>query len=148
MSPNGPIPAQSDFSQSPFLQQLPLILNRLAYLEGGPEKAGVGGSIPSLATTIRENLAATRSSSIWFKTRIGHILDMTWELSAPRGQARCPIFFCATSISSLLIAVPSCSSALVRRFLSSRCALDRSFHRSCNDPGCLSCRKAQEVIAA
>jgi hypothetical protein len=28
-----------------------LILNRLADLEGGPEKAGVGGSIPSLATT-------------------------------------------------------------------------------------------------
>jgi len=29
-----------------------LIPNRLAYLEGSPEKAGVGGSIPSLATTL------------------------------------------------------------------------------------------------
>jgi hypothetical protein len=31
-------------------QRLNLILNRLKDLEGGPEKAGVGGSIPSLAT--------------------------------------------------------------------------------------------------
>jgi hypothetical protein len=32
-------------------QQLAFIPNRLADSVGGPEKAGVGGSIPSLATT-------------------------------------------------------------------------------------------------
>jgi hypothetical protein len=29
-------------------------------VERGPEKAGVGGSIPSLATTLSNNLAATK----------------------------------------------------------------------------------------
>ncbi len=32
-------------------QSYPLIPDQLAYSVGGPEKAGVGGSIPSLATT-------------------------------------------------------------------------------------------------
>jgi hypothetical protein len=39
-----------------------LILNRLAQLEGGPEKAGVGGSIPSLATIPFDALAEAKAA--------------------------------------------------------------------------------------
>ena len=42
---------KSNNSQAVLHQSLPLIPNHFAGSVGGPEKAGVGGSIPSLATT-------------------------------------------------------------------------------------------------
>jgi hypothetical protein len=44
--------AKSSNSQTFLHQSLPLIPNHFAVSVGGPEKAGVGGSIPSLATNI------------------------------------------------------------------------------------------------
>ena len=50
---------RSHHSQLFFLQSHPLIPDYLANSVGGPEKAGVGGSIPSLATTF-QNCPARR----------------------------------------------------------------------------------------
>ena len=40
------------FAKALWLQRHPLILNHFGKSVGGPEKAGVGGSIPSLATIL------------------------------------------------------------------------------------------------
>jgi hypothetical protein len=60
-SPHQP---KAPVTQARYSQQDPLTSNHFGNSVGGPEKAGVGGSIPSLATNTFNNLAIAKNIQI------------------------------------------------------------------------------------
>jgi hypothetical protein len=60
-----------------FLNNIPLISNHFRDSVGGPEKAGVGGSIPSLATNTLNNLAIAKNIQISSRVQVSHGFSAT-----------------------------------------------------------------------
>ena len=58
-----------------------MISNHFGDSVSGPEKAGVGGSIPSLATNIFNNLAIAKNMQIWSRVQYAYIGYPTFALS-------------------------------------------------------------------
>ena len=50
-------------------------------VERGPEKAGVGGSIPSLATILSDKLAIAKNMQIWSREQYANIRHAMFALS-------------------------------------------------------------------
>ncbi len=96
--------SQTKISQLLSPQSLVLNLNRMPVSVSGPEKAGVGGSIPSLATFVFNNLqtSLTLVCSIWFHIRI-------------RARRLCLLFAERHSLSSTSSAV--CFSVCICRLI-------------------------------
>ncbi len=74
-------PDLTRFGRVPILQS-PADYGQVAQLvERGPEKAGVGGSIPSLATILSNNLAIAKNMQIWSREQYANIRHAMFALS-------------------------------------------------------------------
>jgi len=75
-----------------------LISNRFGNSVGGPEKAGVGGSIPSLATIPFNNLATAKNACKNFSreqyANIGYFRFHFWRRSFERLATYCSFYEC------------------------------------------------------
>ena len=72
----------SSFRESLYYALFPTRFGQVAQsVERGPEKAGVGGSIPSLATILSDKLAIAKNMQIWSREQYANIRHAMFALS-------------------------------------------------------------------